>query len=67
MKNYDLSMCLYDETSLQVFVCFTLSQSFVLIKRVVREDELLKRMLINIPHCSHSTRIVRGLKSLSYY
>ena len=43
------------------------SQISVLIQRVVREDELLKCMLINIPHCSHSKRIVRGIKSLVYY
>jgi len=67
MQNYNFSICLYDEISLRVFVCFTRSLSFVLIQRVVREDVLRNCMLINIPHCSHSTRIVRGIKSLVYY
>jgi len=52
---------------LRVFVCFTRSRSFVLIQRVVREDELRNCMLINNPRCSHFTRIVRGIKSLVYY
>ena len=65
--NYDFSIRLRDETSLRVFVCFTRSQSLVLIQRVVCEDELRNCMLINIPHCSHSTMIVRGIKSLVYY
>ena len=58
LKNYDSSVCLCDETSLRVFVCFTRSQKFVLIQRVVREDELLNCMLMKIPRRSHSTRIV---------
>jgi len=67
VKIYGFSICLCSETSLRVFVCFTRSRIFVLILRVVREDELLKCMLINIPHYSHSKRIVRGIKSLVYY